>query len=113
MYSEEAPPCSSCSAPERVDSPQAALLRDAIRRKQKVMVVYIDSHDNMSERTIWPIAVVYFDDARVLAGWCVHRSAFRHFRLEGLQVKEFLEKCYPGSRHLLVRRWRQQDRDGC
>lgn len=110
---EEAPNLiTAASPPERADPPQAALLRDAIRRKQKVKISYTDNDGKRSQRTIWPIAIVYFDDVRVLAAWCEHRAAFRHFRLDRLQVTVVLQVLYPGSRQLLVRRWRQQDRDG-
>jgi len=58
-----------------------------------------------------PIAIVYFDDARVLAAWCERRSAFRHFRVDRLQLTTVLEERYPGRRQSLARQWRQQDRD--
>ena len=110
---EEAPNLiTAASPPERADPAQAALLRDAIRRKQKVKISYTDNDGKRSQRTIWPIAIVYFDDVRVLAAWCEHRAAFRHFRLDRLQVTVVLQALYPGSRQLLVRRWRQQDREG-
>lgn len=101
----------AASASELVDPPQAASLRDAIRRQRKVGISYQDAHGALSDRTIWPIAIVYFDDVRVLAAWCEHRSAFRHFRVDRLQVRTISEERYPGRRQSLVTRWRQQDRD--
>ncbi len=99
------------SASERVDPPQAALLRDAIRRQRKVAISYEDAQGSVSDRTVWPIAIVYFDDVRVLAAWCEQRSAFRHFRLDRLQVRSISEERYPGRRQAIAARWRQQDRD--
>lgn len=107
----EAPALVAASASERVDSPQAAMLRNAIRRQRKVAIDYEDAQGSWSERTIWPIAIVYFDHVRVLAAWCEKRSAFRHFRVDRLQVTAISEERYPGRRQSLVTRWQQQDRD--
>lgn len=99
------------SVSERVDPPQTALLRDAIRRQRKVAISYEDAQGALSDRIIWPIVIVYFDDVRVLAAWCEHRSAFRHFRVDRMDVRTILEERYPGRRQSIMTRWRQQDRD--
>lgn len=99
------------SVSERVDPPQTALLRDAIRRQRKVAISYEDAQGALSDRIIWPIAIVYFDDVRIVAAWCEERSAFRHFRVDRLRVRATLEDRYPGRRQSIITRWRQQDRD--
>jgi predicted DNA-binding transcriptional regulator YafY len=101
----------AASVSERVDPPQAAMLRDAIRRQRKVAISYEDAQGSLSDRTVWPIAIVYFDDVRVLAAWCEHRSAFRNFRVDRLHVRTISEERYPERRQSMVKRWRQQDRD--
>ncbi|MCJ9749100.1 YafY family transcriptional regulator [Neorhizobium sp. BETTINA12A] len=109
----DAPPAlvTAASASERKDPPQVALLRDAIRRQRKVAISYEDTHGTLSDRAVWPIAIVYFDDVRVLAAWCERRSAFRHFRVDRVQLTTVSEERYPGGRLSLARQWRQQDRD--
>jgi predicted DNA-binding transcriptional regulator YafY len=101
----------AASTSELVDPPQVAQLRDAIRRQRKVLISYEDAQGALSERTIWPIAIVYFDDVRLLAAWCEQRAAFRHFRVDRLHVKTISEERYPGRRQSIVTRWRRQDRD--
>ena len=101
----------AASASERLDPPQVALLRNAIRRQRKVAISYEDAHGSLLDRTIWPIAIVYFDDVRVLAAWCEQRSAFRHFRVDRLHVRTISEERYPGRRQSIVTQWRRQDRD--
>jgi predicted DNA-binding transcriptional regulator YafY len=101
----------AASTSELVDPPRVAQLRDAIRRQRKVLISYEDAQGALSERTIWPIAIVYFDDVRVLAAWCEHRSAFRHFRVDRLRLRTISDERYPGRRQSIVTRWRQQDRD--
>lgn len=101
----------AASLSERVDPPAAALMRDAIRRQRKASIRYADARGTVSERTIWPIAIVYFDDVRILAAWCEHRSAFRHFRIDRLHEAKMLDERYPGRRQAIMTRWQQQDRD--
>jgi predicted DNA-binding transcriptional regulator YafY len=101
----------AASLSKRVDPPQVAILREAMRRQRKVAIRYEDMQGILSDRVIWPIAIVYFDDVRVLAAWCERRSAFRHFRVDRLRVATILEERYPGRRQTLVAQWRQQDRD--
>jgi predicted DNA-binding transcriptional regulator YafY len=109
---EDPPPFfSAASLSQRMDPPQVAQLRDAVRRQRKVAISYEDAQGARSERIIWPIAIVYFDDVRVLAAWCEAKAAFRHFRVDRVRVSTMLDERYPGRRHALVKKWRQQDRD--
>ncbi|WP_245858394.1 helix-turn-helix transcriptional regulator [Sphingomonas guangdongensis] len=106
-----APTVAAASASTRVDPPDAGVLRDAVRRQHKVTIRYRDLKEVESERQIWPIAIVYFDDVRLLAAWCEERAAFRHFRIDRLVVTAVLAERYPERRSALVARWRAQDRD--
>ena len=99
------------SASRVTDAPQVALLRDAIRRQRKLAISYEDARGSLSDRTVWPIALVYFDAVRVLAAWCEQKSAFRHFRVDRLRLRAISEERYPGRRQSIVTRWRRQDRD--
>jgi predicted DNA-binding transcriptional regulator YafY len=102
---------SAASVSERSDPGHVALLRDAIRGLRKVALEYEDAAGSLSERIIWPITIVYFDDVRVLAAWCESRSAFRHFRVDRVGAATILGERYPERRSSLIRRWREQDRD--
>ncbi|MDS7596301.1 YafY family protein [Agrobacterium tumefaciens] len=101
----------AATASERTDPPHVAPMRDAIRRQRKVSIEYMDAQGTVSSRTIWPIAVVYFDDVRIVAAWCENRAAFRHFRVDRVRGTTLLEERYPERRHSLMKRWRDQDRD--
>src|ERR1700712_315078 len=57
-----------------------AQVRDAIRRERKVAIAYEDKSERVSQRTVWPFALAYFDRVHVLAAWCELRQGFRHFR---------------------------------
>ncbi len=101
----------AASVSERSDPAQAAPLREGIRRRRKVVIIYEDASGAMSERIVWPITIVYFDDVRVLAAWCENRLAFRHFRVDRVRAATVLDERYPERRSALFKRWREQDRD--
>ncbi|MDI6836681.1 MAG: WYL domain-containing protein, partial [Rhizobiaceae bacterium] len=60
-----------------------------------------------TERDIWPIALGYFDNQRIIVAWCEMRDGFRHFRTDRLTALENLAVRYPKRRLQLVREWRQ------
>lgn len=63
----------------------------------------------MSERIVWPYALVYFDLTRVLMCWCELRSAFRNFRTDRIDASELLEERYPKNRQTLLMEWRRSE----
>ncbi|WP_202900099.1 helix-turn-helix transcriptional regulator [Thioclava atlantica] len=73
------PPISKASADEDLTD-----LRDAIRHERKLAITYRDRDGRESERVIWPFAIGYFTDGRILVGWCENRGAYRHFRTDRL-----------------------------
>ena len=99
-------------APRMADDSVGAVplraLREAIRREHKLRVHYTDAAGEASERLIWPIALAFFEGARVLAAWCELRGDFRHFRADRIASLESLGQRYPSPRRELVARWREQ-----
>lgn len=91
--------------PTAIDEP---LIRTAIKAERKALVCYRDQHGRESSRTVWPFALGYFDDCRVLAVWCERRDAFRHLRLDRILAFEALPQRYPHRRQALLRDWRKQ-----
>lgn len=83
------------------------LLRAAVRLGRKVRLVYRDQSEIGSQRTIWPFALVYFDEARVLAAWCELRADFRNFRVDRMESMELLDEHAPRSPAALLGEWRR------
>ncbi len=83
-------------------------VREAIRTQQKIGLRYSDEAGALTERTIWPIAVGYFESVRLIAGWCELREGFRNFRTDRVVEAAFLEDRYPGRRAVLMQRWRSE-----
>jgi predicted DNA-binding transcriptional regulator YafY len=94
------------------DAIDMGLLREAIRGQRKVGLVYRDEAGVQTERTIWPIAVGYYDAVRLIAGWCELRDGFRNFRTDRVVAADFTDTRYPGRRSQLMHRWRTEMRAG-
>lgn len=91
----------------RGDSPvDEAPLRSAIRQQRKVTLSYRDLKEASSERTVWPCALGYFDQVRILVAWCELRQGFRHFRVDRISAMRLEAEPYPGNRERLLKEWR-------
>lgn len=84
-------------------------IRAAIRTERKLMITYRDGNGVDSERTLWPCALGYFDQVRLLVAWCELRQDFRNFRIDRVASLKVLEERYPRRRQSLLREWRQQE----
>ena len=81
--------------------------RAAIRGEYKLRIAYRDSASKTSHRVVWPFALVYFEQSRVLSTWCELRKDFRNFRSDRITKVEPLHEPYPRSRRALLREWQQ------
>jgi predicted DNA-binding transcriptional regulator YafY len=81
-------------------------IRQAIRSERKLRIAYADEHGNASSRTIWPVALAFFDRVRVVAAWCELRDGYRHFRTDRITTLDMTAERYPRRRASLFREWR-------
>jgi predicted DNA-binding transcriptional regulator YafY len=89
------------------DRPTLKPVREAIRREHKLTITYGDEKGALTERTIWPIGVGFFEGKPTIAAWCELRQAFRHFRVD--RIKSYAEgERYPKRRAALVKAWRAE-----
>ncbi|PAX17026.1 transcriptional regulator [Vandammella animalimorsus] len=92
-----------CDAP--LTEPWLPTLRHAIRHEHILQLDYRDAEDAPSQRRIWPFAMAFFDETRLIAAWCELRQDFRHFRADRVQHLADTGQRYPERRHSLLRRW--------
>jgi predicted DNA-binding transcriptional regulator YafY len=85
------------------------LIRKAIRLERKVQLDYRDLGDNKSTRTLWPIALGYFDEVSLMVAWCELRQEFRHFRTDRIIQLTITDQKYPERRQALLKKWRAQN----
>ncbi|GBQ96141.1 transcriptional regulator [Acetobacter nitrogenifigens DSM 23921 = NBRC 105050] len=92
----------------RNETPCLKVIRQAIRDEMKLSLRYTDKEGNATERTIWPVAIGFFETSEMLAAWCEKRADFRHFRLD--RIESAVPGCgrYPRRRRILLAEWRAQ-----
>jgi predicted DNA-binding transcriptional regulator YafY len=84
-----------------------APIRAAIRSEQMVVLDYADVKGDHTRRTVWPIALAFFENSRVLAAWCELRQDFRHFRIDRIIALHETGQRYPQRRRVLMKQWRE------
>ena len=87
------------------DGLDIALARAWARKGHKIALVYRDKEGEVSERIVWPVAIAYFDAARILVAWCELREGFRDFRADRVVSAEFLDERFPARPADLRRKW--------
>jgi predicted DNA-binding transcriptional regulator YafY len=70
---------------------------------------YRDQGGVVKWRSIWPIALGYFDTTRILAAWCELRQDFRSFRADRIEKLEITERNIPRPQHVLMKEWRTHE----
>lgn len=85
-----------------------APIRDAIRRERKLTIDYRDAGSAATRRTIWPFAVGFFDDARIVVAWCELRQDYRHFRIDRIAGLTETDARYPKRRAVMLKDWQKQ-----
>ena len=86
-----------------------AMLRAAIRRERKLRLSYADGAGNLTERIVWPVALGYFEETRMLVAWCEWRQGYRHFRTDRMRALSRLDQRYPQRRAALLKAWREAE----
>ncbi len=95
----------SASGIDATDAVNLRKLRGAIREERKIALSYRDAQERDTDRVIWPIVLIYYVDAVMVAGWCELRQAFRHFRLDRVQRWNVLEDRFTGRGAALLDDW--------
>jgi predicted DNA-binding transcriptional regulator YafY len=89
------------------DSVDVAAFRQAIREGRKVHMAYKSEDGRETDRTIWPIAVAYYDAQRLIVAWCELRQDFRTFRTDRMITIDLLKDKYPERRKSLLKKWQE------
>ena len=87
-----------------------ALVRHAIRAEHKLDIAYADAAGAATARTIWPMALAFFDHTRVIVAWCELREDFRSFRADRIDSLAATTFRYPRRRQILLNEWRERER---
>src|SRR4051812_26000503 len=82
-------------------------VRRAIREERKLRLGYLDAGNQPTQRVVRPLALVYYVEVTVLAGWCELRDDFRHFRVDRIASLKLLAERFVGQGNGLRSLWEQ------
>lgn len=80
-------------------------IREAIRERRKLRLVYVDEQGRRTRRVIRPIAVAYFVQATLIAAWCELRNDYRHFRTDRIAKLSVLDESFSDEADQLLQQW--------
>ena len=75
-------------------SPDISAIRDAIRTRRIVRMVYKDAGDTHSARRVHPLVIWSLTDGWMFSAWCTLRQDFRTFRFDRIQSLEVTEEIF-------------------
>ncbi len=91
------------------DAVDVAILRQALRAERIVTLSYRNGSGELTERRVWPVALAYFDQARIFVAWCELRRDFRHFRTDRIASLAISDARPPRRRKALMKAWREAE----
>ena len=100
------------AGPSRAAERETAILplvRRALSAERKLGFAYEDKNGRRSSRVVWPVALAFFDNARMLAAWCETRAAFRHFRIDRMADLAIIDLRLPNARRTLLKEWKRAE----
>ena len=100
-----------CLTPIISDTIDSEVLREAMRSRKKVKIEYTDGAGKVSQRTIWPFMLAYFETVKLAVAWCEKREGFRHFRTDRIVDMEVLEEQFPATTQQLKQDWWEQEKE--
>lgn len=69
--------------------------RIAIGEKRCFLIAYRGAHGSASERTVWPLTLIYWGGAWTLGAWCELRHDFRTFRVDRIEAARIERATFP------------------
>lgn len=89
------------------DALDLAMVRRAIRDEQKLALDYRDEYARATERTIRPVALIYYSQTANIVAWCELRQAIRNFRADRVEHCELADDFFRGEGEKLRSLWVQ------
>ncbi|KAB1085681.1 YafY family transcriptional regulator [Neorhizobium galegae] len=89
------------------DALDLAIVRRAIRDEQKLALDYRDEQARATERTIRPVALIYYSQTANIVAWCELRQAIRNFRADRVEHCELADGFFRGEGEKLRSLWVQ------
>jgi predicted DNA-binding transcriptional regulator YafY len=102
-------PAATLHAWGHIEAPPSGIdlgvVRRAIREERKLHLRYRDEAGRTTERTVRPIALIYYLNATNIVAWCELRGALRHFRAERVEASTSLTEFFTNEGDTLRQAW--------
>jgi predicted DNA-binding transcriptional regulator YafY len=85
--------------------PDMRVIRDGCWREEALAIRYTDKAGQVTDRTVWPLAIVYLDRELVLLSWCCLREDFRMFCAHRIEQVEAVGTSFRPRRAALLRKY--------
>ncbi|MFK0332636.1 helix-turn-helix transcriptional regulator [Rhizobium sp. NPDC090275] len=85
------------------------VIRKAIRGERVLKLTYTDEGGTVSIRNVWPFAISYTEQVRMIVAWCELRQDYRHFRTDRIVEMIPQETRYPRRRAVLLQEWSDRE----
>jgi predicted DNA-binding transcriptional regulator YafY len=82
-------------------------LRRAIRLRERVVLGYVDSLGNPTERPVRPMVLEFWGQVWTLASWCETRGDFRSFRIDRIETLHLTGQTVPDEPGTTLTDWRR------
>ncbi|RVH55040.1 WYL domain-containing protein, partial [Sinorhizobium meliloti] len=82
-----------------------AMIRRAIRDEQKLVLDYRDELGRATERTVLPLALIYYSEHAMMVAWCELRQDIRNFRADRVEHCEPADAYFRGEGNRLRQMW--------
>ena len=74
------------------------LARQAIAEQRKMKFGYVRADGNRSQRTVWPLGLMYWGQTWSVGAWCEMRRDFRSFRIDRMVFVKMAKQKYKTSK---------------
>ncbi len=76
------------------------LARQAISEQRKMKLGYVRADGDQTQRTIWPLGLVYWGQTWSVGAWCELRRDFRSFRVDRMVFPKLMKGRYRTSKDI-------------
>lgn len=93
-------------------APHMPMLRDAIRKHERLAITYLDPEGLESHRDIRPLQLEFWGRVWSLAAWCEARRDFRNFRVDRIRAITPTGETFPDEPGRNLAAWRDRSASG-
>jgi predicted DNA-binding transcriptional regulator YafY len=79
---------------EATFGPHMAVLRQGVRERARLRIGYSDAAGAVTERVVWPLALLFYSHVTLLGAWCELRAGYRFFRTDRIKGLEATGQCF-------------------